>query len=193
MNTLREYIENKIKLSDEEWQLVVSIFKKKTYKKGEHIVDTEYFNKYVWYISSGLIRPYYINNDGEEVTKGLLINHPKYPHGRFLGDIASYFLGKESDLYVEVLEESTIYECSFQDLDALFEKSLNLMKLGKLYMQEQLIILEIHYKTIRDLGAKERYLLYKEHAPILEELLSNSQFASLLNIAPQSLSRIKNS
>jgi len=191
MEDLRQYVEHRVTLSDDEWRKFSAIFTTKSYPKGRQFMDTGLFNTRVWYIRSGMMRLYYISDSGEEVTLGLLLNDPNHPHGRFIGDISSYFLGRESDLYMDVLEESTVFECSFAALDAVFEESLKLMKLGKLYMQEQYTILENYHKTLRSLSAKDRYLLYRERAPIFEQALSNAQFASLLNIAPQSLSRIK--
>jgi len=84
-----------------------------------------------------------------------------------------------------------VYRADFSELNRLFESSFKWMKLGKGIFEEQVVLLMERKKMMKNLTAKERYLVMQKVAPIYEELLPDYQFASVLGIAPQSLSRIK--
>ena len=66
-NNLFNSIQNLIDLSPEDADLIVSLFKETSYKKGEFFLAEGQICKYAGFIKKGLIR-YYINHDGEEKT-----------------------------------------------------------------------------------------------------------------------------
>ena len=82
-------------------------------------------------------------------------------------------------------------EANFEALDRLYESSFNFMKLGLKIHQEQTALLVQRIKMFKNLTATEKYLMMKSVAPMYEEMLANHQFATVLDITPQSLSRIK--
>jgi hypothetical protein len=84
-----------------------------------------------------------------------------------------------------------VYSAKFSELNKLFEKSLDWMRFGKSIFEEQVVLFMQRKKMMKNLTAKERYLVMKEVAPFYEELLPDYQYATVIGIAPQSLSRIK--
>ena len=67
------------------------------------------------------------------------------------------------------------------------------MSLAKKISDYQLVTVIQRVQMMKRLSAKEKYQLIKEIAPIYEKVLPDYQFATMLGITPQSLSRIKNS
>jgi hypothetical protein len=65
------------------------------------------------------------------------------------------------------------------------------MKLGKIISDSQIVTLIERTKMMSRLTAKEKYLLMQNVAPMYERVLPDYQFATVLGITPQSLSRIK--
>lgn len=109
----------------------------------------------------------------------------------FAGDYISYLTQGESQFFCETLEECTVYVANFEALDRLYASELKWMTLARKISDMQLITIVQRMQMLKPLDATAKYKLLKEIAPVYEEVLSNAQFASVLGIAPQSLSRVK--
>ena len=194
MKFLRTYVEDKIesKLSDEEWlREFASLFTKQTYVKGQELLSAGEVCNTFYYISSGTVRTYTIDTAGKEQTWALHINQDSDKLDVFVGDYHSFYIQNESNFYAEAFTDVVVYKAEFSALNALFENNFMWMKLGKGIFEEQVVLLMERKKMMTNLTAKERYMVMQKIAPIYEELLPDYQFASVLGIAPQSLSRIK--
>ena len=62
---------------------------------------------------------------------------------------------------------------------------------SQIISDSQLITLIERTKMMSRLTAKEKYLLIQNVAPVFERVLPDYQYATVLGITPQSLSRIK--
>jgi len=191
MKFLRAYIEDKIEINDEEWERVASLFSKKVYDKGAEIFTAGEIHENIYYVSEGIFRMYMIDTEGKDITWGLNYHQDGEVLDPFSADYISYLTQRESDIFCEALCDSVVYTVEFSELDRLYESDLKWMKLGKIISDSQIVTLIERTKMMSRLTAKEKYLLMQKIAPIYEELLPDYQFASVLGIAPQSLSRIK--
>jgi len=193
MKFFKQYIEEKIKLkiSDEEWENEFSFFKKETYSKGQELISAGEISDTFYYISCGTVRTYTIDTQGKEQTWALHINNQTIKLDVFIGDYHSFYTKSESDFFAEALCDIVVYKADLNTLNKLFESSFKWMKLGKSIFEEQVVLFMERKKMMKNLTAKERYLMIKKVAPIYEEILPDYQFASVIGIAPQSLSRIK--
>ena len=191
MKFLKQYIKDKIEINDEEWEKIASLFTKKTYAKGEEIFSAGEIHKKVYYVSEGILRMYMIDTEGKDITWSLNYHKDNQVLDPFSGDFVSYLSKKESDLFCETLCDTVLYISDFKALDTLYESSLKWMKLGKIISDTQIVTLVERTKMMHRLTAKEKYLLMQKVAPIYEKVLPDYQFATVLGITPQSLSRIK--
>ena len=191
MDFLRTYIETMIDINDTEWQMVTKLFTKKEYKKGDELFSAGEICYKLHYISSGIVRIYSLSTDGKDFTIALNYNMDDFKIDVFSGDYVSYLTKSESMFFAEALEDCTVYEADFRDLDKLYESSLKWMTLARKISDFQLVTVIQRVQMMKRLTAKEKYLLIKEIAPIYEEVLPDYQFATLLGITPQGLSRIK--
>ncbi|HGZ70801.1 MAG TPA: Crp/Fnr family transcriptional regulator [Nitratifractor sp.] len=191
MKFLRQYVESMIEIDDNEWNKVTSLFTKKEYTKGQELFQAGDVCQKLYYISKGVVRMYSINTEGKDLT--WMVNYHKdgYQLDPFSGDIVSYLTQTESTFFAEALEECIVYEADFSALDALYASSLKWMTLSRNILNQQLITMVQRTQMMQRLTAKEKYLLIKQIAPIYEEVLPDYQFATVLDITPQSLSRIK--
>jgi len=191
MKFLRKYIEDKIEINNEEWKRVSSLFTKKVYLKGEELFSAGKVHKKVYYVSEGILRMYMIDTQGKDITWGLNYHKDGKALDHFSGDYVSYLGKKESDLFCEALCDTVVYIVDFETLNTLYESDLKWMRLGKIITDIQIVTLAERTKMMHRLIAKEKYLLMQNIAPIYEKILPDYQFATVLGITPQSLSRIK--
>jgi len=192
MKFLRQYIEAMIELDDNDWQKVTALFSKKEYTKGEALFSAGEVCQKLYYISTGVVRVYSLSTEGQDNTWMVNYNKNGYQLDPFSADIVSYLTNTESTFFAETLEDSVIYEADFAALDKLYASSLKWMTLSRNILNQQLIIMVQRTQMMQRLTAKEKYLLMQKIAPIYEEVLPDYQYATVLGITPQSLSRIKN-
>jgi CRP-like cAMP-binding protein len=191
MKFLRAYIEEKIEINDDEWERVVSLFTKKVYAKGTEIFSAGEIHENIYYVSEGIFRMYMIDTEGKDITWGLNYHQKDEVLDPFSADYVSYLTQSESDIFCEALCDCVVYTVKFNELDRLYESGLKWMKLGKIISDSQIVTLIERTKMMSRLTAKEKYLLMKNVAPMYERILPDYQYATVLCITPQSLSRIK--
>ncbi|MBA1420584.1 MAG: Crp/Fnr family transcriptional regulator [Epsilonproteobacteria bacterium] len=192
MKFLRQYIEAMIEIDDNDWQKVTALFTKKEYHKDEILFSAGEVCQKLYYISSGVVRVYSLSTEGKDHTWMVNYNKNGYQLDPFSADIVSYLTQTESTFFIETLEDCIIYEADFVALDKLYASSLKWMTLSRNILNTQLITVVQRTQMMQRLTAKEKYLLMKQIAPIYEEVLPDYQYATVLGITPQSLSRIKN-
>jgi len=191
MRYLRDYIEAQISIDEEEWQTISQFFRKKSYKKGDELFSAGDICQNLFYLSSGVLRMYSISTEGKDLTWAVNYNKQAYQLDPFSGDYISYLTQNESNFFIEALEESTVYEANFSELDLFYQSDIKWMTLAKKISDLQLVTLVQRVEMMKRLTAKEKYELMKEVAPVYEEVLPDYQYATVLGITPQSLSRIK--
>ena len=181
-----------IDIDETQWQEIESFYTLKKFKKGETIFQAGDVCQHSFYLAKGIARSYGIDAYGKDFTWTVHINdRDKELHNIFLGDYVSLITHQESDIFCEALEDCDIYIADYQTIDELYHRGFEWMKLAKLVAENQFVFLAKYHKMLKRLNAKDRYLTLKSFAPIYEKVLPDYQYASLLDITPQSLSRIK--
>lgn len=143
------------------------------------------FPSEIFFLCRGLCRSYYLDIDGNDVTRFFILE------GDFcLTEIQ--ILAEPSELCVETLEDCQGLAFQLRDLEALppshFLKDAYIAALQK----------NIRYKIKREKSfllttATERYQQFRQSYPGLEGRVRQSQLASYLGVTPTSLSRIRKS
>lgn len=191
MNYFRQYIESFLKISDNEWEYINTLYTEKHFKKGEVVFCAGDVCINSYYLSSGRVRSYGIDSKGKEFTWSVHVNESKNKINPFLGDLVSILTGQESDISFEALSDCIVYVANYSKIEELYMRDIKWMKLAKEVAESHFIHFTQYNRMLKRLDAKERYLTIKSFMPIYEEILPDYQLASLLDITPQSLSRIK--
>ena len=192
MEFLKQYAQSIVDISEDEWQAIAQFYTLKKFKKGELIFRAGEVCQHSYYLSKGRARSYGIDAYGKDFTWTVHINDQKEDiHNVFLGDYVSLISKEESDIFCEALDECSVYIADYSKIEALYESGYKWMKLAKIVAESHFVFLAKYQRMLKRLDAKDRYLALKSFAPIYEKVLPDYQYASLLDITPQSLSRIK--
>ncbi|PZU80942.1 MAG: hypothetical protein DI529_16080 [Chryseobacterium sp.] len=159
-----------------------------TYKKvesGTIFIESEENNRKVFFIKSGIVRIYYLMDNGTEKT---VLFHTKKS---FFGNYDGIIYGKPSRYFYQSIGGTEVFESTYDSIYLNSQKSITLNNLrGNMF----LAMLGIFLKNIEDfvlLNPEERYQKHlEENAEVLKKVPSK-YIASLLGITPVSLSRIK--
>ncbi|MBQ3968962.1 MAG: Crp/Fnr family transcriptional regulator [Clostridia bacterium] len=163
---------------------IVKTGKEKNFKKGELILGIgERMNK-VYFILDGIARSYYIDNDGNDVTKSFLCEY------NFCVS-ESFFVNDISCQSFEAIENMTVLEYDAENLKSII-MSIPELKDAYIQMLEQTIVYKMNRESSFQLeSAAERYINFKKIMPNIENRVKQSYIASYLGITSVSLSRIR--
>ncbi|MBR1863792.1 MAG: Crp/Fnr family transcriptional regulator [Ruminococcus sp.] len=137
-------------------------------------------------VLSGMVRSYYIDDEGNDMTRGFA------PAGYMCMD-DGFFGYPERICMWETLEESTVMFCETAEIKKLIRENVPFKDVWISLLENA-----IRYKLYRENGflvenAAQRYIHFRKQFPELCEKVPQKHIATYLGIAPESLSRIRSS
>ncbi len=149
-----------------------------------HLLHSEYkVCKHSYIIEKGAARAFHYK-DGKEITSHFAFE------GEAITAIDSLY-GEKSKYNIELLEDSTLFSVSYDDMEKLYQKSILHERLGRLFLQQVYVDLVERIEDLQFHTAQERYdLLMKKHPKILQRV-ALKHISSYLGITQETLSRIR--
>lgn len=183
--SLRTALNQWSELPDEQWKDLASIFRVKTAAENDFILMPGDRNYELIFVNKGLLRIYYINEDGEESNKA-------FPDkGMFAGPLATALLGMPSRYGIQALEPTTMLATNYEDYFEILDRDPVFDRLGRKILEWVLGQRELREQSLLQQSAKERYLDFIEKHPDLIQRIPQYHIASYLGITEVSLSRLR--
>lgn len=180
---LKSYIDSITRVKDEFWEELSKSVRVSYLKKGEQFAKEGDKVKSIGFLLSGIIRIYYLDEEGNEWNKAFLESNS------FL--ISNIDLTGDSQVYFEaaisckiLIASSTLFEdglVKFPELHKVYQHEMG--KLFKRKSEREVSLLKYN--------AKERFVQFKNTYPNVVARLPQYHIASYLGITPTQLSRIK--
>lgn len=177
-------IQNLITLSQAEIDIVTSLFKEKSYKKGDYFLEEGRICKHVGYVTKGLMR-YYINHDGEEKTYAFSQEE------QYVCNYESFLPQEPSSKIIQALEDSIVLVISHTDLQSLYTNVREGERFGRLAIEAVFIQLLKDISSFYTETPEVRYERFLNNHLDLQQRVSQYHIASFVGVKPQSLSRIR--
>ena len=182
----RKIAEVNYPLSRESVHALAEIVVCKKYRKGEIVLKEGEVCKAMLFIEKGLLRQFYYKYDKD------LTEHIGYENGMIIC-IESYFKQEPTRLMVETLESSVVWEIPKNQVEELASKYNDIAPLYRKFIEHSLIESQVKADTLRFEPAHERYnKLLRLHPEILKRA-PLVYIASLLQMTPETLSRVRSS
>lgn len=182
----RKIAEVNYPLSKESVHALAEIVVCKKYRKGEIVLKEGEVCKAMLFIEKGLLRQFYYKYDKD------LTEHIGYENGMIIC-IESYFKQEPTRLMVETLESSVVWEIPKNQVEELASKYNDIEQLYRKFIEHSLIESQVKADTLRFEPAHERYnKLLRLHPEILKRA-PLVYIASLLQMTPETLSRVRSS
>jgi len=109
----------------------------------------------------------------------------------WIADIGSFHSENPSELFIEAMEQSTIFQINKKDLIFLYSHFPKFNRIFRVLIENAFVNLQKRLLQNISSTAKERYLDFLENYPELFNRISNVQIASYLGITPEFLSKIR--
>ena len=182
---LNSYKKISPELTDEELEFVKSNISILKLKKKQILIHENEIQKSIAFIYSGLIRSYFIDENGKE------INNAFFSENEFVTDYLSFIKQQKTKYTFECLEDCILISIPFETVEIAFDKYKNFANFGRKIAEWALENRTKKYESFLFETAEERYLrFFAENKPIINRI-SLSHLASYLGIERQSLSRIR--
>ncbi|WP_462254923.1 Crp/Fnr family transcriptional regulator [Ferruginibacter sp.] len=154
------------------------------HKKEIFLKQGEISNK-VSFIISGLLRAYYITEEGIDTSVWFM------KEGDISISVRSFFERKPSEEFIEAIEDTVLLYITYDELQKAYDLFPEFNIVGRRFTEKYYVLSEERLLGIRNKKAVERYrFLLKHHPEIL--LRAPSQYiASYLDIDKATLSRLK--
>ena len=177
-------MQNNVFLSQEILGEIVAISVFKVVNRGEIIRNITDENKTAALVLGGMCRAYYVDEEGNDITRGFSIPGTLCMEEGLFGY-------PESIVTWETIEETTLMIFDVAKIKAIILKNDELKNIYIMLLENAL-----RYKIYRENGflvenASERYLHFRKMYPMICDKVKQHQLASYLGIKPESLSRIK--
>ena len=189
INGLNQFIDAAKKVSSIE--SVMADKRVRTYKKKETIYHEDDYCNHIYFINSGKIKTFKINDDGKEFITGL------HHSGDFLAfqDVLKNQDYSESAAVLDEAEICSIYKVEFLDLmysnKEVADKFIKMLSNNLIEKERELI--DLAYNTVRKRVADALVKLkekYQEEDSSFEISISRSDLASMVGTAQESVIRI---
>ena len=134
-----------------------------------------------FYVKSGLLRSYAIDDNGKEHIFMFA------PEGWLISDIHSHTLSEPSELFIDAMEDTEYIEISYDYInDTKLDKDAAINKLLR-----RISVLQKRVILLMSANAKQRYEHFIETYPQLLNRVPQKMIASYLGITPEALSNIR--
>jgi CRP/FNR family transcriptional regulator, anaerobic regulatory protein len=136
----------------------------------------------LYFLYSGLVRGYYLENE-KEITAWFAKENDFVYSTSFLNQKPVFEV-------VELLEDSVLVSLSYEDLHQLYELFPATNNIGRLITESYLVRYDEQARSLRSLTAEERFRKFVAGYPSIYERVPLKHIASFLGMTPETVSRI---
>ena len=154
--------------------------------KSKHFyIHANTIQKEIGFVFSGLLRAFYVDNDGKEISVNFI------REGKYATHYSAFLNQSPCKYYFQCIEPSIIVSISYKHIQEGYNKFPNLERYGRLVAEEVLKMQQRRIESFLFENAETRYLDFIKENPNLFNRVSLSYLASFLGIERQSLTRIR--
>jgi len=185
MEELIKKIKDNIHLSIEAEDYLISISKEKIVPKGSILIRQGQRVNKIFFVTGGCLRSYCIDKNGKEHTLHFAIKND------WISDYIAIHGNESATLTIECLTESNIIEFNAEKINGMLKLFPELEPFQRGNLERLFVSLQKRILNQLQLSAAERYDLFLEEYPDVEQHTRNYHIASYLGITQESLSRIR--
>lgn len=155
------------------------------YKKGDFLIREGEISKHIAFINSGILRSYYNNHAGDEITYCL-----SFP-GSFTTAYSSYISQEPSGINIQVLNAADLFIIPKAQMERLAAQNKNWLQFQKQIAERYFMALEKRVFEHQKEKAESRYANLIKNRPEYIENIPLQYIASYIGITQRHLSRIR--
>lgn len=182
---LKKAIISIVCLTDEEWDLMISLIEAKTLDKNDYFLKEGEICNSISFVNSGTLVYYRLSETGTEYT------HDFAFAGDWATDNRSRLNNSPSLLNIKAIEKTELLVLSNNSLQCCFNQIPKTEKIGRIFMEQAFIKIAQQSIDLKTLSASDRYNKMLHDFPNIFQKVPLYRIANYLGVAPKSLSRIR--
>lgn len=183
---LYEYFSSIHDITMEDYEMMAQHFRGRKFRKGEYAVLQGNTQKDLFFIEEGVMMYCF------DVDKKANILGFAYPPSA-VAIPESFFFQKPSSYDLACLTDCDVKSISYQNLQALFDKSQQIERLFRKMTESAAIALISRQIELRSTNIEERFIRFCNRSPHLLKVVPHKYIAAYLNINPTNFSKLYNS
>lgn len=184
MELLSKCISNQILIDQKSLESIVSVFEKRTLKKGEFLLKSGSICRQMAFIASGYLRMYDVA-DGKEITFWIGST------GKFITSLSSFVFESENFWNIQAVSDCEILVINRDKHFQLCKTQPKWLEFDNLLLAHSFALLEQSMFSQLHTTAQQRFENLLKQEPALFNNVPLQHIASMLGIAPESLSRLR--
>ncbi len=165
--------------------MILALFTEKKFNKNDYFAKKGELSTKFAFVSSGVMRAFYRNAEGNEYNKTF------FSKDTFIGAYTSLISGEPNLINIQCLTDCKLYVGNYKGLVSLYDQYPKIERLSRILAERFFMLKEKREIELVMLEATERYEIFKNEHPTLENLIPQYYIASYLGITPTQLSRIR--
>lgn len=182
---IRDYIKNRIEVSDENLNTILSHFKPLQQGKNELLLSAGQTSQNTYFVGKGCLRIFFINEEGKDVTRYIAFEN------QIATALVSFITKLPSQEYIQVIEKSELLYITHEDFDHLLKTVPEWMQFYCSYLEKAYVNNTNRLMSFTTMDALERYQWLLKINPTIVKRLPNKIVASYINVSQETLSRLK--
>lgn len=184
-DSLKHYLKSFDFLSRKDIENFASLAVPRSLSKSDYFIKEGESCKEVAFVISGILRSFYINQQGEEYT--YCFTFPQ----NLMTAYSSYITCQGASETIQAITEVELLVLPKEKLDELSQTNIHWMKFSKLIAEIQYVELEKRIMQLQSHSASKRYSDLIENHPDYIQLIPLQYLSSYLGITQRHLSRIR--
>jgi len=185
MEKFKTFLKQFTNIPDDSMNSLLNLFEPIAFKKNEFLAQEGEYSTSLFFVESGVLRAFYQNPKGEEFNK-LFFTTPS-----IVGAYSSLITNEINKINIQCLSNCTLLKANFQSILDLYEHNPIIERLNRMIAEDFFVKKEQREMSLVMNDASERYELFKQEFPGLENEITQYHIASYLGITPTQLSRIR--
>lgn len=123
----------------------------KIIKKNAYLIEEGSISKEIVFIKKGILRSFYINTKGEEITNCLAFEN------QFMSALSSFIIQNSTDENIQALVDTEVEVLSKNTIEQLYKESIQWQEVGRKLIEMEFVQLERRIASFQKQSAQQRY------------------------------------
>jgi len=184
-DTFRKYLQDKIGLTDRDYDLIESVSLFKKFRKRQYLLQAGDVCRFNAFVLKGFLRLYYLDDKGHEHIMQFA------PENYWTGDRESMDSGLPSKYDIDAIEDSEILLLKKEDFDMLRKTVPAFNEFVNDTLKKNVVVLQERIHASISLSADEKYNNFILKFPSISNRVPLHMVASYLGVSAETLSRVR--
>jgi CRP-like cAMP-binding protein len=182
---LKETLKHIVPFDAETLELLTNLFSEVPLSKGAIFAKKGEFSRKIAFVKSGVLRAYYSNDQAEEYNKTF------FTENTFVGAYSALITQEKNRIDIDCLTDCNLLIATYQEITKLYDQHPQVERLARILAEQFFVRKEKREIELVTLEARQRYAIFQQEHPQLEQRIPQYHIASYLGVSPTQLSRIR--